>query len=164
MYPDSAFAKDTYTVLNDMYRIGVIGNTLSDNRSTRWVYKEQYKLYIDSPWLIVIHPSLRIELSVSKRIDKRLESQRIQQRIPKSYQREVYSAKITRISYRYVRVEFIKDDTVQEGYISLHNLGTYVEEGNIRSIFSIGNDLLVEPIHYSPEYSNWYMRVVSNIS
>lgn len=164
LYPNSAFAEDTYTVLNDLYRIGVIGNTLSDNRSTRWVYKEQYKLYIDSPWLIVIHPSLRIELSVSKRIDKRLESQRIQQRMPQRYHSEVYSARITRISYRYIRVEFIKDDTVQEGYISLHNLGTDIEEGSIHSIFSVGEELLVELIRYSPEYSNWYMRVASDIS
>lgn len=164
LYPNSDFAEDTYTVLNDLYRIGVIGNTLSDNRSTRWVYKEQYKLYIDSPWLIVIHPSLRIELSVSKRIDKRLESQRIQQRMPQRYHSEVYSARITRISYRYIRVEFIKDDTVQEGYISLHNLGTDIEEGSIHSIFSVGEELLVELIRYSPEYSNWYMRVASDIS
>ena len=84
--------------------------------------------------------------------------------MPQRYHSEVYSARITRISYRYIRVEFIKDDTVQEGYISLHNLGTDIEEGSIHSIFSVGEELLVELIRYSPEYSNWYMRVASDIS
>lgn len=162
LYPESAFAKDIYTVLNDIYRIGVIGNTLSDNSSTRWVYKEQYKLFIDSPWLIVIHPSLRIELSVNKRIDKRLANQKRLQHLQRDYQREAYPAKITKISYRYIRVEFMKDETVQEGYISLRNLGTKVEEGNIRAVFSVGEELQVSLINYSSEYSNWNLRVLPN--
>lgn len=162
LYPNSTFAKDTYTVLNDMYRIGVIGNTLSDNSSSRWVYKEQYKFFIDSPWLIVIHPSLRIELSVSKRIDKRIEKQRFHQRNNSALIGEVYSAKLTEISYRYIRVEFVKDDVVQKGYISLRNLGIEVEEGTLHSLFRVGDELLVQPINYSSEYSNWYMRIAPN--
>lgn len=70
LYPESIFAKEPYTVLSDMYRIGVIGNISSQDKSPRWEYKGQDRLFIDEPWKIIIHPSLRIELSVSARLDK----------------------------------------------------------------------------------------------
>lgn len=72
LYPDGVFARDPYTVMKDMYRVGVVGNIFSSSKTMRWAHKEQYTLFIDDPWKIIIHPALRSELSVSSSIDSRI--------------------------------------------------------------------------------------------
>lgn len=158
LYPNSTFAKDPYTVLNDMYRIGVIGNILSNDLSPRWEYKEQYSLYIDEPWKIIIHSSLRIELSVSGRIDKHINKRF---HLKKSFQNiDTYTATVQKIRYRYILVSFEKDGCVQTGYVSMGNLGIpNVKEGLLHTYFRAGDQLKVRIINYDHYYSNWRMCV-----
>jgi len=68
LYPNSKISKDIITVLDDLYRIGIIGN-ISKNKDC-WNYKGQYKLITTDPWEIIIHPALRIELMVSGKTGK----------------------------------------------------------------------------------------------
>lgn len=70
LYPDSKMAKDTVRVLNDIYRIGMIGNYLNNKIPTVWAHRGQYKLLIDEPWKMIVHPALRLELTVSGKRDK----------------------------------------------------------------------------------------------
>lgn len=166
LYPESVLSKDPCTVLNDMYRIGVIGNILSNRKSSRWEYKEQYKLYIDSPWEIVIHPSLRIELSVNGRIDKHIGKKRSS---PPSIQKkdttigsDVYKGVITAIRDRYILLQFEKDGTNQAGYIGIGNLNIPdAEIGELQNYYSIGDIVNIEIAGYNTAFSNWYVRIVS---
>jgi len=70
LYSNSTIAKNTNSVLRDIYRIGLIGNYLNNDTPQRWHYKEHYSLIIDEPWKMIIHPSLRIELSTSGKRDR----------------------------------------------------------------------------------------------
>ncbi len=70
LYPGNVIDERKNIILNDLYRIGIIGNYLNKRTSTRWVYKEQYSLLIDEPWQMIIHPSLHIELSISGKKDR----------------------------------------------------------------------------------------------
>lgn len=69
-FPDTFLAKKLVSVLNDLYRIGFIGNYLNKGTATQWEYKEKYSLLLDAPWKMIIHPSLNIELAISGRKDK----------------------------------------------------------------------------------------------
>lgn len=161
LYPNSIMARESYTALNDMYRIGVIGNFLTNDHSTRWEYKEQYKLFIDDPWRIIIHPSLRIELSVSGKIDKYINSKPRGVQAPHG-NNETFEATIREIRYRYILVSFEKEGCSQNGYISMSNLGfDSVEEGQLDSLLRVGDTVNVQIISYKQDYSNWYMRVVN---
>lgn len=160
LYPDSILAKETYTVLNDMYRIGVIGNYLNRNHSPRWEYKEQYKLLIDDPWRIIIHPALRIELAVNSRIDRYI-NKRAKQKKQSTRNQEVFSATIEEIKERYVLVSFIKDGCKQNGFIFMTNLGIdSIEVGKLNLLFSVGQTISVETIAYADYMSRWVMRTV----
>lgn len=159
LYPDSPLAKETYTVLNDMYRIGVIGNFLNKNHSPRWEYKEQYKLIIDNPWKIIIHPALRIELAVNSRIDRYI-NKKVKPTKQLSRDQKVFVATIEEIRERYVLVSFIKDDCKQDGYIFMNNLGIdSIEEGKLDSLFSVGQTINAETMGYANYISRWLMRV-----
>ncbi|WP_328587802.1 P-loop ATPase, Sll1717 family [Konateibacter massiliensis] len=70
LFPNTFLTEKLVTVLNDLYRIGFIGNYLNKDTATQWEYKEKYSLLIDSPWKMIIHPSLNVELSISGRKDK----------------------------------------------------------------------------------------------
>ncbi len=70
LFPNTFLAEKLVMVLNDLYRIGFIGNYLNKKTATQWVYKENYSLLIDAPWKMIIHPSLNVELSISGRKDK----------------------------------------------------------------------------------------------
>lgn len=172
LYPNSVMANDPHAVLNDMYRIGIIGNVLLDDRSTRWVYKEQYKLYIDDPWRIVIHPSLRIELSVSSRIDKHIDKKkqyhRMQVQAADSLREDyyvdtnTYNAKVKSIRLRYILVSFIKDGYEQTGYLSMKRIGKPdIQPGDLAKYFCVGDELRVRISGYNHEFSNWYVSIVS---
>lgn len=164
LYPESIFAKEPYTVLSDMYRIGVIGNISSQDKSPRWEYKGQDRLFIDEPWKIIIHPSLRIELSVSGRLDKqinRINDQKAQRIRGSFIDNTIYDVTICEIRYRYVRVKFEKEGNEEAGYISMNSLGIpTVEEGTLREYYDVGDVVKAKITGYNEMYSNWYMRVV----
>lgn len=70
LYPNSKIATNCFTVLNDMYRMGAIGNVIGKDHSPRWAYKGEEKLLIEAPWKITVHPALRIELSLNAKVEK----------------------------------------------------------------------------------------------
>ena len=161
LFPNSIMENKLTTVLHDIYRIGLIGNYFGDG-TTRWEYKGQYNLLIDDNWKMIIHPSLRIELSVNSRKDKYINKFNSSQLTYKSNEGKDYIAKIEQIHYRYIKVSFEMDGYKQEGYISMNNLGyNVVEEGQINSLFNVGDILTVKIIDYNPKYSNWCMYVVN---
>lgn len=166
LYPNGVLARQPYTVLNDMYRIGVIGNILSNDSSPRWEYKEQYKLFIDDPWRIIIHPSLRIELSVSGRIDKHIE-RRNQKNPIESVQTladrdtKTYIAIIKKICRSYILVSFEKEGKIENGFIGLRYLGIPdIREGSLNAYFEVGEMLKVQLGKYNTNFANWMLFVV----
>ena len=107
----SIMATNTLSVLSDMYRIGIIGNMNSKSKSQRWEYKQQYKLLIDNPWVMIIHPALRIELSVS---GKNLNSF-IQIEDRTFDENEIFIATVKKIKEKYIKVTFIKGGFIEKG-------------------------------------------------
>lgn len=148
-----------------MYPIGVIGNFLSNDFTPRWEHKEQYKIFTDDPWEIIIHPSLRIELSVSGRMDRRIakiiQKQQTEAGPKVSFKkRHIFAATIEEIRRRYMLVSFVKDGELQAGYISMNRLGIEgVKEGDLDTYFIVGETVNAVVTGYNEEVGNWYMRV-----
>lgn len=163
LYPNSTFAHDPHTVLSDMYRIGVVGNMSSQDRASRWEYKEQYGLFIDEPWKIVVHPSLRRELSISARLDKHINRLAISRELKSSphFDDTRYVATIKDIKYRYILVTFEKNGQCEEGYIAMHALGIPdIQEGLLNSHFYVGENVYAKITGYNDRYRNWYMHII----
>ena len=70
LFTNTFLNEQLISVLNDLYRIGFIGNYLDNRTGTRWEYKENYSLLIEEPWRMIVHPSLNVELSISGRKDR----------------------------------------------------------------------------------------------
>ena len=164
LYPDSVFSRNSYTVLKDMYRIGVIGNLSPNYRSSRWEYKEQYGLYIDSPWRITVHPSLRIELSLSGRANtvKVFPDTDKHVRLPEeNVEHGIYAATVKYIGYSCLFVDFKKNGKAERGIIDINQLhGRTVEAGKLDNAFFVGESLSVEILDFDKRILHWYLRMV----
>jgi len=155
--PKSIISTNTLEVLNDMYRIGVIGNLNSKTKSQRWEYKAQYKLLIDSPWEIIIHPALRIELSVS---GKNLNFFNSKENLNFDKD-EVYVASVKKIKSHYIKVVFNKDGFKEQGYISKNNLGL---TESIEEHISLQDKIKVKILRYDYRYNNWILEAADQKS
>ena len=164
LYPDSKISTNCFTVLNDMYRMGAIGNIIGKDDSPRWAYKGEEKLLIETPWKITVHPALRIELSlnakVEKHVNRELEKRELGLLAGRNRDTAIYTVTVEAIRYAYILVSFMKDGSIQRGYISVRNLGIVeLEPGDLNKNFSIGDTLNARITGYSREFSNWFMVV-----
>lgn len=163
LYPKSIMTENLTQVLYDIYRVGLIGNYLNKNTSPRWTYKGQFKLYIDDNWKMIIHPALRIEMSVNGRKDKyiTISENTNPENSSDPTKDDIYQVKVERILYRYILTSFEMDSKIQKGYISMGNLGEpNVQEGRINEVLKIGNILYAKIIRFDNFYHTWYMSVV----
>ncbi len=79
-FSNSIMDSNFNSVLNDLYRLGFIGNYLPVSQMYRWQHKGDDRLIISDEWRIMIHQALQSALSVGKRLDyslKRFESPQI---------------------------------------------------------------------------------------
>lgn len=153
----SIIATSTLSVLNDMYRIGIIGNLNSKTKSQRWEYKQQYKLLIDNPWEMIVHPALRIELSVSgKNLNSYIKTETVS-----FNNQEVYIATVKKIKEKYIKVTFNKNGYIEKGYISIRNLSVEgVEPDRIDCFFNLNDKIKVRIIKFNKYFNNWVLSIV----
>ena len=154
LYPQGRLATDPHTVINDLYRMGILGNTKDRYTTPHWYHKGQYALSLEEPWKLIVHPALCLELSVKAGGEKK--------RGLSKAQTKVYTATVKHIRNKYMLVSFEKDGSITEGYISLNQIGVYgIQQGEIDLYYSKGDSLQIVVKDYNPEYNNWFARVCS---
>ena len=164
LFPDSKISTNCFTVLDDLYRMGAIGNIIGKDDTPRWAYKGEEKLLIEAPWKKTVHPALRIELSLNTKVEKHVNRELQKRELGISANRNkdttIYTVTVEAIRYAYILVSFIKDGSVQHGYISVCNLGIReLDPGDLNKSFSIGDTLNARITGYSRKFSNWFMIV-----
>lgn len=68
-FPESIMKKKFVLVMNDLFRLGFIGNCIPKQKMYHWHHKGEDRLIISDDWLIMIHQGLQSALSVAKRLD-----------------------------------------------------------------------------------------------
>ncbi len=69
-YSDSILEKKLNVILDDLYRLGIIGNFSPISKSYRWQHKGDDGLVLSKEWKIMIHVALQNALSVNRKHDK----------------------------------------------------------------------------------------------
>ena len=154
--PDSVLARKPNRVLEDLYRIGIIGNHLEGGPSDQWAHKEQYHLLTDEPWQMIVHPALRSELSIGSRTDKVIASHETLVK-----ENEKYTVIVKSIRPRYILVDIENTALPTTGYISIHYLGNDdIIDGSIGDWINVGDRLNAKAIRYDSVRKNWIMHCV----
>jgi len=112
---------------------------------------------IDSPWEIIIHPAIRIEVSVS---GKNLNFFNSKENLNFDKD-EVYVASVKKIKSHYIKVVFNKDGFKEQGYISKNNLGL---TESIEEHISLQDKIKVKILRYDYRYNNWILEAADQKS
>jgi hypothetical protein len=138
-------------VVNDLYRLGFIGNYFPASQMYRWQHKGDDRLIISDEWRIMIHQALQSALSVGKKHDysmKRFEKPQIGDVV--SFEVKVINKSFVNGSIDYygkVYPAYIHISNIADEYI--HDINDYMIEGEeIRTVIT----------EYDERRSKWSLR------
>ncbi|TYS18472.1 hypothetical protein FZC78_02730 [Rossellomorea vietnamensis] len=141
-------------VLNDLYRLGLIGNFFPASQMYRWQHKGDDRLIIADEWRIMIHQALQSALSVGKRQDynmKRYENPQIG---------DVVSFEVKAITKSFVNGSIGYFGKKLPGYIHISKIAdTYIH--NLNDFVTEGEEMRAVIIEYDEKYSKWSLSKIS---
>lgn len=142
------------SVVNDLYRLGFIGNYLPSSQIYRWQHKGDDRLIISDEWKIMIHQALQSALSVGKRQDykiKRFEGPQVG---------DIVSFEVVNINKHFVNGSMKFYGKSYPAYIHIGNIDeTFVH--NLNDFVTEGEELQTEIIQYDKKYSKWSLKRLS---
>lgn len=152
-FGNSILDTDFIAVLNDLYRLGLIGNFFPASQMYRWQHKGDDRLIISDEWRIMIHQALQSALSVGKRHDysmKRLEN-------PQTG--DVVYFEVKSISKSFVNGFIDYFGRSYPAYIHISQLAdVYIHD--IKEYVSEGEELRTAIIEYDEKRYKWSLRKI----
>ncbi|MGP1908360.1 P-loop ATPase, Sll1717 family [Metabacillus sp. JX24] len=142
-------------VVNDLYRLGFIGNYFPASQMYRWQHKGDDRLIISDEWRIMIHQALQSALSVGKRHDysmKRLEKPQIG---------DVVSFEVKGISKSFVDGVIDYYGKLYPAYIHISKVtDTYIHD--INDFVTKGEELRTVITEYDERKSKWSLKKIQS--
>lgn len=140
------------TVLNNLYRIGIIGNTSKSSGLTRWEYKGNQGLVLDEDWNIIIHRALWKSLSLSDKYGK--VASLIEKNKGLDFYGKVVECNVYRVVLGFALVTFEVDGEKHHGSIHVSNLSDkYIK--NIFSFVKPDDIVYAKILNYNNKHLKW---------
>lgn len=141
------------TVVNDLYRLGFIGNYFPASQMYRWQHKGDDRLIISDEWRIMIHQALQSALSVGKRHDYSMK------RFEKPQIGDVVSFEVKVISKSFVNGVIDYYGKFYPAYIHISKIAdTYIHD--INDFVTEGEELRTVINEYDERKSKWSLRKI----
>ncbi len=139
-------------ILNDLYRLGFIGNYSPSSQMYRWQHKGDDRIVLADEWRIMIHQALQNALSIGKKQDYRLKRNEPPQA------GDIVYVSIQNISKSFLNVKFLYYGTEYSGSVHISQLtGEYISD--IFSFASEGDEFKAKIICYDDKYSRWQLSL-----
>lgn len=152
LFKDTVLDKCFVQVLQDLYRVGIIGNCIPKLNMYRWNYKGDDGIIISDEWKIVVHQGLQAALSLGRRQDYYFQS-----KVPPQIG-DMVIATIEWLSESFLNVSFMHYGKKQFGYIHISEISNeYIV--NLCNLFSEGDNLEAKIIAYDKKYSKWALTL-----
>lgn len=154
-YQNTVLSKNFVQVIEDLYRLGFLGNYLPLSKSFRWQHKGADRVILDENWRLMIHQGLQTALSVGITQNYALKCQDLPEF------GDVFEVKVLRANRSFVFVEFEKYGNPYEGVIHVADYaqGRYIKY--LQAEVSKGDVLCCEVLGYNEKFDNWKMRNVT---
>ena len=155
-YSNTVLDKKLNQVLNDLYRLGFLGNYLPAGKTYHWQQKGDSVLIINDEWRMFVHYALHGALALGSRSDYGLS-------IGDNPQKgDVATAEITHVLNKLVLTKFILHGKTFQGFIPLREFKkmniAYID--SLKGIVFKGDTLDVVVEEYNDEHENWRLRIV----
>lgn len=153
LFKDTVLDKHFIQVLQDLYRVGIIGNCIPRLNMYRWNYKGDDGIIISDEWKIVVHQGLQAALSLGRRQDHYFQSKQ-PPRIG-----NIVNVTIESLNKSFLNISFLHYGKKQLGYIHISEISDkYIE--NLQDLFSAGDSLEAKIIEYDKKYSKWALSLI----
>lgn len=143
-YKGTILETDILHVLQDLYRLGFIGNISKSRKSYRWQHKGDDLLILSEDWDIMIHRALQSALSINTNIVGKIKAQKFTNNI---YEVEVYALNLNFIDVLVVGKE-------QKARIRSKNLSKNI------STYKIGDKLSAIILNKNNGKNKWLMKEI----
>lgn len=141
-FSNSILDKRFNQVMEDLYRLGFIGNYSPLSQQYRWHHKGEDQFIISDEWRIMVHHALQSSLSISKKQDYSFN----RKSIPETG--DVVNVIVTNIKKSFLKVTFDYYGKKYIGRVHISELtGEYVYD--IYSIASVGEEYKAKILYYN---------------
>lgn len=142
------------TVLEDLYRVGIIGNYNPYLKSHRWQHKGDEKVIIDEGWFFVVHNGLNTALSITKAKREKSQSKIYNNDSNALNINDTYLGVVTKIFKNRVFVELEENGLYYIGNIPISKVTNgFVKD--INDYFFIGKAVKIKVLDYDKIYRCW---------
>lgn len=143
-------------VIDDLYRLGFLGNFLPLSKTYHWKHKGDDMVIISDEWRLCVHYALHGALSLGSRYDRGLNINR------KPQVGDVCKATVERIVSKFAIVKFSLYDRWYKGSIHISEFGKlgYGYINDLGCIISEGDEIEVCLFRYNLNYRNWDLKLV----
>ncbi len=111
IFPDTILSTKLNQIIEDLYRLGFLGNYLQASRTYRWQHKGDDMVIISEEWRFMIHFALQSALSVGTQQDFSLK------RKDKPKIGDVLEVTVLNVNQHFANVTFVKNNITYRGYI-----------------------------------------------
>lgn len=142
-------------VLNDLYRLGFIGNFLPASKTYHWQHRGDSSLIMSEEWRLCIHYALHGALAIGSRNDFGLK------RGQEPQKGDVAVATIKYANLHYAKVDFYLHGVLYSGQIHVSEFGKR-EKCYIKSLPELvqkGDELRVSIDEYVEKYDTWNLKI-----
>ncbi|EGT3619520.1 MULTISPECIES: P-loop ATPase, Sll1717 family [Clostridium] len=153
-FNESFLKSNIVSVLNDLYRVGIIGNKSKSSGQYRWQHKSNDGIIFDEEWDICVHKALWKSLSLSEKHG------RVAKIIEENNKKDLYGTRVKcvveKVVLGFAIVTFEINDEKLYGSIHISEL-SYKYIKNIFDFIKIGDVLEARVLNYNKKHLKWVL-------
>lgn len=152
-YPGSILVTKFNQILQDLYRLGILGNYLPASQTYRWQHKGDEGIILSDEWRLMIHYALQGSLSVGWKQDIALSRR---ESLEKG---DIVHAVVVKVIVSFALVEINHFGIKHHGSIHISELSKeYVKD--IFSVVSEGDEFRAIVLDYNDMHDRWNLSLV----
>lgn len=141
-------------ILDDLYRLGVIGNYSQLSKSYRWQHKGDDGLILSDEWKIMIHRALQNALSVNRKHDR---ANKYAKEI-KLKRGDIVEIEIVRIVPNFAIASFEFEQVKYSGSIHISQLSNQYNN-NVEEVLAVGDICEARVLGYDDIHKKWKLTL-----
>lgn len=154
-YKGSVIDQNFIQVLNDLYRLGFLGNFLPASQTYHWQHKGDSTLIVSDEWRLFIHYALHGALSIGRRADRGLNRGKEPQK------GDIALATVTSVNKSFAFVDFQLNGFNHQGKIHIAEFGKngYGFISCLADVIKQNDEIPVIINAFDEKYDNWNLLI-----
>ena len=157
-FPGSIIDTNFNQVIDDLYRLGFIGNFMPISKTYRWQHKGDERVILADEWRLFVHYALHGALSLGSRLNYGI----TRGQLPEAG--DVVNVVVTKVIRSFALVEFTHCGETYAGQIHISEF-TKLGHGYIRNLSHIvgeGDEFYASVLNYQEKYECWNLNLLTD--